>query len=150
MSRGVNRWVGIGNLGKDPEVRYTRDGLAVCNLRIACQESVKSRWSESYEQHTEWINIVCFGKTAENAGQYLAKGRQVYVEGTLRTKKYRDKSGIDRWWTEVVARRVVFLVDRAHDYGLAPQPTNVEEPETTRSTADDGFIDDDDDDDLPF
>ena len=98
---GVNKVIIVGNLGRDPEVRFTQGGAAVCNLSVAVGERVKK--GEAWEDHTEWFRVVVFGKTAENAGQYLQKGRQVYAEGKLRQKEYEDKDGTKKRSTEVVA-----------------------------------------------
>lgn len=97
---GVNKVIIVGNLGRDPEVRFTQGGSAVCNLSVAVGERVKK--GEVYEDHTEWLRVVVFGKTAENAGQYLQKGRQVYCEGKLRQREY-EKDGQKQRSTEVVA-----------------------------------------------
>lgn len=97
---GVNKVIIVGNLGRDPEVRFTQGGAAVCNLSVAVGERVKK--GETWEDHTEWFRVVVFGKTAENAGQYLQKGRQVYVEGKLRQREY-EKDGQKQRSTEVVA-----------------------------------------------
>ncbi len=113
MATGVNKVILVGNLGKDPEVRYTQTGTAVSNIRLAVGERRKD--GEQWVEHTEWCNVVCFGKTAENVGQYLAKGRQVYVEGRLQTRKYQDREGNDRWSTEVVANQILFLSSRGGD-----------------------------------
>jgi len=108
MSTGLNKVMLIGNLGQDPEVRYTQNGGAVCNLRVAVNERRKE--GDEWIEHTEWVTVVCFGKTAENAGKYLAKGRQVFCEGRLQTRKWQDKkSGDDRYATEVVAFAIQFL-----------------------------------------
>jgi single-strand DNA-binding protein len=107
MASGVNKVIVVGNLGKDPEVRYVQTGNAVCTLRLAVSERRKE--GDDWKDHTEWVDVVTFGKTAENAGQYLAKGRQVYVEGRLQTRQFKDKDGQDRWRTEVVASQVLFL-----------------------------------------
>ena len=104
---GVNKVILIGNLGKDPEVRFLESGKAICTLRLAVGERRKD--GDGWKDHTEWMDVVVFDKTAENAGTYLAKGRQVYVEGRLQTRQYKDKEGHDRWKTEVVAFNVVFL-----------------------------------------
>jgi single-strand DNA-binding protein len=96
----------IGNLGRDPEVRFTQGGAAVCNLSVAVGERVKK--GEAWEDHTEWFRVVAFGKTAENCGQHLQKGKQVYVEGKLRQREY-EKDGQKQRSTEVVADNVVFL-----------------------------------------
>lgn len=97
---GVNKVIIVGNLGRDPEVRFTQGGGAVCNLSVAVGERVKK--GEAWEDHTEWFRVVVFGKTAENAGNYLQKGRQVYVEGKLRQREY-EKDGQKQRSTEVVA-----------------------------------------------
>jgi single-strand DNA-binding protein len=108
MAAGMIRVSLIGNLGKDPEVRHSAGGTAVCNLRVACTERAKNKAGE-WEDHTEWIGVVCFGKTAENAAQFLAKGRQVYAEGRLQNREWTDKGGQKRTDMEVLADRVVFL-----------------------------------------
>ena len=108
MSGGFARVSLIGNLGKDPEVRFAASGTAVANMRVACTERVKDKAGNWVEQ-TEWVGVVCFGKTAENAGQYLAKGRQVFVEGRLQTREWADKEGNKKWTTEVIANNVLFL-----------------------------------------
>jgi single-strand DNA-binding protein len=97
----------VGNLGKDPEVRFTAGGTAVANLRVACTERVKVK--DEWKDTTEWVSLVCFGKTAENAGQYLQKGRQVYAEGRLQTREWNDKDGNKRYSTEVICNQVLFL-----------------------------------------
>ena len=103
---GVNKVIIVGNLGRDPEVRFTQGGAAVCNLSVAVGERVKK--GEAWEDHTEWFRVVVFGKTAENAGQYLQKGRQVYVEGKLRQREY-EKDGQKQRSTEVVADTLQWL-----------------------------------------
>ena len=107
MSAGVNKVILIGNLGRDPEVRYAQSGLAICNLSVAVTERVKD--GDTWKDATEWFRVVVFGKTAENAGQYLQKGRQVYVEGRLKTDKYKDKDGVEKTSVEVVANTLTFL-----------------------------------------
>jgi single-strand DNA-binding protein len=104
----VNKVILVGNLGKDPEVRFTNTGSAVANFSIATSEVWNDRDGKRQER-TEWHNVVVWGKTAEHCGQYLAKGRQVYIEGSIRTRSYDDKSGNKRYVTEVVAQRVQFL-----------------------------------------
>ena len=104
----VNRVMLIGNLGKDPEVRFTPNGRAVAKFPLATSEV----WNDAEgqrQERTEWHNIVVWGKQAETCGQYLAKGRQVYVEGSIRTRQYDDKDGNRRYMTEIVAQRVQFL-----------------------------------------
>jgi single-strand DNA-binding protein len=104
----VNKVILVGNLGKDPEVRYTQTGSAVANFSIATSEQWNDRDGKRQER-TEWHNIVVWGKQAESCGQYLAKGRQVYVEGSIRTRSYDDKTGTKRYVTEIVAQRIQFL-----------------------------------------
>lgn len=124
----VNKAIILGNLGKDPELRYTPSGLAIARFPVATNE----RWldqSNQRQERTEWHNIVVFGKQAENCGQYLSKGRQVFVEGSIRTRSYEDKDGNKRYVTEIVARDVRFLgavgaagPGRAPDAGFVPPP----------------------------
>jgi single-strand DNA-binding protein len=104
----VNKVILVGNLGKDPEVRFTNSGTAVARLSVATSEVWNDRDGNKQER-TEWHNVVVWGKQGEHCGQYLAKGRQVYVEGSIRTRSYDDKSGNKRYITEVVAQRVQFL-----------------------------------------
>jgi len=104
----VNKVILIGNLGKDPELRFTSTGSAVANFSIATSEQWNDRDGNKQER-TEWHNIVVWGKQGELCGQYLAKGRQIYVEGSIRTRSYDDKSGNKRYVTEIVAQRVRFL-----------------------------------------
>jgi len=108
MARGVNKVIILGNLGADPEMKYTANGTAVCNLRIATSEAFKGQ-DGNWQERTEWHRVVVYGKSAENCGQYLSKGRQVYIEGRLQTRSWDDQSGQKRWMTEIVAREVQFL-----------------------------------------
>ena len=102
MARGVNKVILIGNLGQDPETRYTPNGNAVVNLNLATDESYKDRQTGQLVPKTEWHRIVMFGKIAEVAGQYLRKGSKVYIEGKLQTRKWQGQDGQDRYTTEVV------------------------------------------------
>ena len=108
MARGVNKVILIGNLGNDPEVRYTQGGQAVANFRIATTEQWTGKDGQQQER-TEWHNIVVWGKSAENCGKYLSRGRQVYVDGRLQTREWQDKEGQKRYTTEVVANDIQFL-----------------------------------------
>ncbi|MEW4367042.1 single-stranded DNA-binding protein [Aliikangiella maris] len=101
-SRGINKVILIGNLGQDPEVRYTPSGSAVTTLNLATSESWKDKNTGQMQEKTEWHRISIFGKLAEIAGEYLRKGSQVYIEGKLQTRKWQDKQGQDRYTTEVV------------------------------------------------
>ena len=105
---GVNKVIIVGNLGADPELRYTQSGTAVANLRLATNE----RWSDkdgNQQERTEWHRVVVWGRQAENCEKYLAKGRQVYVEGRLQTRDWEDRDGNKRYTTEIVAQNVQFL-----------------------------------------
>ena len=103
----VNKVILVGRLGADPEVRFTNSGMAVCNFRLATSES----WSKEgeKEERTEWHRIVAFGKLGEICGKWLAKGKQVYIEGRLQTREWEDRDGNRRWTTEIVAREMVML-----------------------------------------
>ena len=104
----VNKVILLGNLGRDPETRYTTDGGAVTNLSIATSEQWKDKSGEKQER-TEWHRVVLFGRTAEIAGEYLKKGRSVYIEGRLQTRKYTDKDGVEKYSTEIVADRMQLI-----------------------------------------
>ncbi len=104
----INKVILLGRLGADPELRYTQNRTAVCTLKIATNERRKGadgQWTE----HTEWHNVVTFGKTAENCNQYLKKGRQAFIEGKIQTRKYQGDDGKDRYWTEIIAQTVQFV-----------------------------------------
>lgn len=101
-SRGVNKVILIGNLGQDPEIRYMPSGGAVANLTLATSESWRDKQTGEMKEKTEWHRVVIFGKLAEVAGEYLKKGSQVFIEGSLQTRKWQDQSGQDRYTTEVV------------------------------------------------
>jgi len=108
----VNKVILIGNLGKDPEVRYTPSGAAVCNLRLATTRNWKSRDTGEKQEETEWHSVVLYDRQAEVAGEYLKKGRPVYIEGRLKTRKWQDKDGNDRYTTEIVAETMQLLGGR--------------------------------------
>ena len=107
----VNKWIGIGSLGRDPETKYLPDGGSITNISIACTETYKDKSGEKQEK-TEWVRIVFFGKLAEIAGEYLKKGSSVYVEGRLQTRKWVDKDGNEKYSTEVVAEKMQMLSKR--------------------------------------
>lgn len=109
MSRGVNKVILVGRLGNDPDVRYTASGTAITTISIATSESWKDRNTGQQQERTEWHRVVFFGRLAEIAGQYLKKGSQVYVEGSLRTNKYTDKNGIERYSTDINANELQML-----------------------------------------
>jgi len=107
----VNKFIGIGNLGRDPEMRFMPDGKAVCNFSIAISEKYKDKSGEAKEV-TEWVNVAFFGKLAEIAGEYLKKGSKVYVEGKLKTEKY-SKDGIERYTTKIIGEKMEMLSSKS-------------------------------------
>jgi single-strand DNA-binding protein len=111
MANGLNKAILIGNLGRDPEMRYTQSGVAVANFNIATSETWTNKEGEK-ETRTEWHRIVAFGKLGEICGEYLAKGRQVYIEGRIQTRDWEDKEGIKRYTTEIVANQMIMLGSR--------------------------------------
>jgi single-strand DNA-binding protein len=113
MARGINKVILVGNIGKDPETRYMPNGKAVTNFSVATSESWTDRTSGDKQERTEWHNVVLFEKLAEIAAEYLRKGSQVYIEGSLRTRKWQDKEGKDRYTTEIVGRDMQMLGGRA-------------------------------------
>lgn len=112
MAGSVNKVILVGNLGRDPEVRYLPSGAAVCNLRLATTRTWKNKDSGERQEETEWHTVSLFDRQAEIAGEYLKKGRSVYIEGRLRTRKWTDKEGQERYSTEVVAENMVLLGGR--------------------------------------
>ena len=109
MSRGINKAVIVGTLGRDPEIRYATNGNAVVNISVATNESWKDRETGEAQERTEWHRIVIFGKLGEIASQYLKKGSQAYFEGRIKTNKWQDQSGNDRYTTEIVANEMQML-----------------------------------------
>lgn len=144
----VNKVILIGNLGRDPELRYMPSGDAIANLRIATTDTWKDKNGDKQEA-TEWHTVVFFGKQAEICGQYLKKGSQLYVEGSLRTRKWQDKEGNDRYSTEVRGDRMQMLGGRggggSADYDSAPMDSG-----NARAKPSSGGGFDDLDDDIPF
>jgi single-strand DNA-binding protein len=143
MARGVNKVIVIGNLGQDPETRYMPSGSAVTNLRIATNESWKDKQTGEQKERTEWHSIAMFGKLAEIAAEYLRKGSQVYIEGKLRTRKWQDKQGNDRYTTEIVADEMQMLGGRSG--GGAPAMSDSGADSAPQRSSPDDF-----DDDIPF
>jgi single-strand DNA-binding protein len=109
MARGVNKVILVGNLGADPEVRYSSQNMAICTLKIATSESWTDKATGEKKEKTEWHRVKLFGKLGEIAGEYLKKGRQVYIEGALRTEKYTGQDGIERYTTDIVASEMQML-----------------------------------------
>ena len=129
---GVNKAILVGNLGRDPEVRYTPNGLAVANFNIATSETFTNKSGER-ETRTEWHRIVAFGKLGEICGEYLAKGRQVYIEGRIQTRDWEDKDGIRRYTTEIVASQMQMLGTK-ESAGTGKQSFDTRDSGDTRDT----------------
>ena len=156
MARGVNKVILIGNLGNDPDIRYTASGAAVANISLATAESWRDKESGEQQERTEWHRIVFFGRLAEIVAEYLKKGSQIYVEGRLQTRKWQDKEGKDRYSTEIVANEMQMLGNRGGSGSSQPymdqtppnedNTSSVNKPQSTTSKR----KDDDFDDDIPF
>jgi single-strand DNA-binding protein len=117
MARGVNKVILIGNLGADPETRSMPSGMSVANIRVATSESWKDKQTGEQKERTEWHHVAMFGKLGEIATEYLRKGSQVYIEGALRTRKWQDKEGKDRYTTEIVANEMQMIGGRGGSSG---------------------------------
>jgi single-strand DNA-binding protein len=117
MARGINKVILIGNLGADPETRAMPSGMTVANIRVATSESWKDKQSGESKERTEWHNVAMFGRLGEIAGEYLKKGSKVYIEGSLRTRKWQDKQGQDRYTTEIIANEMQMLDSRGGGMG---------------------------------
>jgi single-strand DNA-binding protein len=155
----VNKCIFIGNLGRDPEIRYMPSGDAMANFSIACTDSFKGKSGEKQER-TEWVRIVMFGKQAEIAGEYLKKGSSVYIEGRMQTRKWQNKEGQDQYTTEIVADRMQMLGGRSGggnafevmDGDEAPRQSSAprQQAPASKSVGGGGSGFDDLDDDIPF
>ncbi len=156
MARGINKVILIGNLGADPEVRYMPSGGAVTQISLATTEGWKDKSTSQLQERTEWHRVVFFNRLAEIAGEYLKKGSKVYIEGKIRTNKWQDKSGQDRYTTEIVANEMQMLDSRSGGESsggfnpnastAAPTAPSTETPQPMQQTsAPDTF-----DDDIPF
>lgn len=144
----VNKFIGIGNLGADPETRFMPNGNAVCNFRIACTESWKDKSSGDRKESTEWVSITTFGKLAEICGQYLKKGSSVYVEGKLKTDEY-EKDGVKRYSTKIIADEMRMLGGKPEGASQQRAEGRTEQADRGRSkpaASSDPF----DDGDIPF
>ncbi|MEE9223010.1 MAG: single-stranded DNA-binding protein [Nitrosomonadaceae bacterium] len=162
MARGINKVILIGNLGNDPETRYMPSGGAVTNITVATSETWKDKQTGQAQERTEWHRVVFFNKLAEIAGQYLRKGSKVYIEGSLRTRKWQDQSGQDKYTTEIVSNEMQMLDSRSQggqqgggypDQGYSQAPAQQAPRPASRQSAPQqapagGF--DDFDDDIPF
>lgn len=122
MASSLNRCEFIGNLGADPDIRYTQSGTAITNMSLACTREWKDKNSGQKQQHTEWIRISAFGKLAEICGQYLSKGSKIYISGRMQTRKWQTHSGEDRYSTEIVASEMLMLDSRGAQ-GVPQQAT---------------------------
>lgn len=120
-SRGVNKVTLVGNIGQDPEVKYTQAGACICGISVATSESWKDKQSGQQQERTEWHRVKMFGKLGEIAGEYLTKGSKVYLEGSLRTNKWQDQQGQDRYTTEVIASEMQMLDSKGDNPQRAPQ-----------------------------
>mgnify|MGYP000695832086 CR=1 FL=1 len=154
MSRGINKVIIIGNLGQEPETRYLPSGGAVTNISVATSEAWKDKNTGQQQERTEWHRIVFFNRLAEIAGEYLKKGAKVYVEGSLRTRKWQDQTGVDRYTTEIVANEMQMLDSRGNQsssgYGSAPQGDPAGRQAATSAMAPPPGGDLEDDLDIPF
>jgi len=152
MARGVNKVILVGNLGRDPEMKYTASGAAIANVTIATSESWNDKQTGEKVEKTEWHRVVAFQRLAEIMGEYLKKGSQVYIEGKLQTRKWQDQNGQDRYTTEVVANDMQMLGSRGGDAGGASQgggfrqKPQAQQAAAPANTGGGGF----DDDDIPF
>ena len=143
----INRATIIGNVGRDPELRYSAAGAAVCNITVATSRNWKDKTSGEKVEETEWHRVVFYDRLAEIAGEYLKKGRSVYVEGRLKTRKWTDKEGVERYTTEIVAENMQMLGGRDDGERTAP-PAQRQAPKPAPKSSASGF--DDMDDDIPF
>ena len=149
MRKDLNKWIGIGRLGKDPEIRYTQSGTACASLSIACSDDYKDKQTGQKVEKTEWVNISAFGRLAEIIGEYVKKGSKIYIEGKYTTRKWQDQSGQDRYTTEIVASEMQMLDSRQSDAGHQSSDAAKEfytpQPEPTQAPQLESF-----DDDIPF
>jgi single-strand DNA-binding protein len=152
MARGVNKVILVGNLGKDPEIKYTASGAAIANVTIATTDSWNDKQTGEKVEKTEWHRVVAFQRLAEIMGEYLKKGSQVYIEGRLQTRKWQDQNGQDRWTTEIVANDMQMLGGRAGEAGGQQQGSGggfrkpAAQQQSAQPVADNDFADDD----IPF
>lgn len=155
MARGINKVIVVGNLGNDPDVKYTQGGMAVTTISVATSESWKDKQTGEQQERTEWHRVKFFGKLAEIVGEYLRKGSQVYVEGKLQTDKYTDKAGVERYTTNIIANEMQMLGSRSEGGGDRPARQQAQRQDyaprkqqaaPAPSDPGDGFIDDD----IPF
>lgn len=152
MAKGVNKVILIGNLGNDPEVRYTPSGSAVANITLATSESWRDKQSGELQERTEWHRVAFFNRLAEIVGEYLRKGSKIYVEGSLRTRKWQDKAGLERYTTEIVAAEM-HMLDRkggGSDHFDQHEPSTHVEKEPLSHAMPSQTMEDNFEDDIPF
>ena len=150
MARGVNKVILIGNLGNDPDTRYTAGGAAVANISLATTDSWRDKETGEQQDRTEWHRVVFFGRLAEIVSEYLHKGSQIYIEGRLQTRKWQDKEGNDRYTTEIVANEMQMLGGRGSGGGSGGAMDRSEPERSTSQPAAKQSADDFVDDDIPF
>ena len=148
MSRGINKVILVGNVGNDPEIKYSQSGKPVANLSIATSESWKDKNTGENQVKTEWHRIVAWDKLADIIGKYVTKGSQIYIEGKLQTRKWQDQNGIDRYTTEVVASTMQMLGSK-NDGGQPSQPRSQPQQQRQPSSHENNF-EDEFDDEIPF
>ena len=155
-SRGINKVILVGNIGADPEVRYMPSGQAVANVTLATSESWKDKQTGQNQERTEWHRVVFYNRLAEIVGEYLRKGAKLYVEGSLKTRKWQDKTGADRYTTEIVASEMQMLDGRGNNAGAPPEMRSAPAARPQSSPAPQSgseptmAMDTDLDDDIPF
>lgn len=147
MARGINKVIVVGNLGQDPETRYMPSGAAVTNMTVATNETWKDKQTGEQKERTEWHRVAMFGRLAEIAAEYLRKGSQVYIEGKLRTRKWQDKNGQDRYTTEIIADEMQMLGGGRSSSGAPASSGGGSSAPSGPAPAPSG---DDFDDDIPF
>lgn len=146
MARGINKVILVGNVGGDPEVRYSGDGKAIASISVATAESWKDRNTGENQERTEWHRVVMFNRLGEIAGEYLRKGSQVYIEGKLQTRKWQDNNGQDRYTTEIVAHEMQMLGGgRSNDNQTANGQNTAPRQQQSQPAPSNDF-----DDDIPF
>ncbi len=151
MSRGVNKVILIGNVGVDPEVRYTPNGSAVTSISLATSGVWKDKHTGSLQEKTEWHRVVFFNRLAEIVGEFVKKGTKIYVEGALRSRKWQDKSGADRYTTEIVVNEMQILDNKGGNYGGNDiNFSNKDEMIPSQSDNGDDVVPEIIDDDIPF
>lgn len=149
MARGINKVILVGNLGGDPEVRFTPGGSAVANITVATSSSWRDKQSGEMQERTEWHRVAFFNRLAEIVGEYMKKGSKIYVEGSLRTRKWQDKSGNDRYTTEIIANEMQMLDSRSSGgNSTTPQTSSNQQHNTPEMTAPTNTTIEDDD--IPF